>query len=123
MRWGGGHRPKPGLRWLPRPPGSAPKETEPPGLTYDPPCRWLQAAELRAGAPGTATLGNGTRLQLAGVPAGVLRRPGLRHFFCCSGCGKVFWEGSHLGRVASQFQDVLDKPPGPQEPGPARGPP
>lgn len=99
-------------------PGSAPGET--PGLAYDPPCRWLEAAELRASAP--ATLGNGTRLQLAGVPAGVLRRPGLRHFFCCSGCGKVFWEGSHLGRVASQFHDVLDGPPGCQEPGPARSP-
>lgn len=99
-------------------PGSAPGET--PGLAYYPPCRWLEAAELRASAP--ATLGNGTRLQLAGVPAGVLRRPGLRHFFCCSGCGKVFWEGSHLGRVASQFHDVLDGPPGCQEPGPARSP-
>ncbi|CAK6433445.1 unnamed protein product [Pipistrellus nathusii] len=101
-------------------PGSAPGET--PGLTYDPPCRWLEAAELQASAP--ATLGNGTRLQLAGVPAGVLRRPGLRHFFCCSGCGKVFWEGSHLGRMASQFQDVLARPPGPPQPGPpAPGPP
>nr|KAF6269041.1 exonuclease 3'-5' domain containing 3 [Myotis myotis] len=99
-------------------PGSAPGET--PGLTYDPPCRWLEAAELRARDP--ATLGNGTRLQLAGVPAGVLRRPGLRHFFCCSGCGKVFWEGSHLGRVASQFHDVLAGPPGSQEPGPAPSP-
>lgn len=99
-------------------PGSAPGET--PGLTYDPPCRWLEAAELRASDP--ATLGNGTRLQLAGVPAGVLRRPGLHHFFCCSGCGKVFWEGSHLGRVALQFHDVLDGPLAPPEGAQAHGP-
>uniref|UniRef100_A0A673V7Z1 Exonuclease 3'-5' domain containing 3 n=1 Tax=Suricata suricatta TaxID=37032 RepID=A0A673V7Z1_SURSU len=73
--------------------------------TYNPPCRWLEAADLRPGAP--ATLASGTRLQLAGVPEGVLRRPGLRHFYCCSGCGKVFWEGSHLGRVALRFSQVL----------------
>ncbi|XP_047686546.1 exonuclease mut-7 homolog isoform X5 [Prionailurus viverrinus] len=84
--------------------GSAPEEA-PGGCTYDPPCRWLEAADLRAGAP--ATLASGTRLQLAGVPEGVLRRPGLRHFYCCSGCGKVFWEGSHLCRVTSQFSQIL----------------
>ncbi|XP_040316201.1 exonuclease mut-7 homolog isoform X3 [Herpailurus yagouaroundi] len=84
--------------------GSAPEEA-PGGCTYDPPCRWLEAADLRAGGP--ATLASGTRLQLAGVPEGVLRRPGLRHFYCCSGCGKVFWEGSHLCRVTSQFSQIL----------------
>ncbi|XP_042768089.1 LOW QUALITY PROTEIN: exonuclease mut-7 homolog [Panthera leo] len=83
---------------------SAPEEA-PGGCTYDPPCRWLEAADLRAGAP--ATLASGTQLQLAGVPEGVLRRPGLRHFYCCSGCGKVFWEGSHLCRVTSQFSQIL----------------
>ena len=85
-------------------PGWAPEEA-PGGCTYDPPCRWLEAADLQAGAP--ATLASGTRLQLAGVPEGVLRRPGLRHFYCCSGCGKVFWEGSHLCRVTSQFSQIL----------------
>ncbi|XP_053060270.1 exonuclease mut-7 homolog isoform X1 [Acinonyx jubatus] len=84
--------------------GSAPEEA-PRGCTYDPPCRWLEATDLRAGAP--ATLASGTRLQLAGVPEGVLRRPGLRHFYCCSGCGKVFWEGSHLCRITSQFSQIL----------------
>nr|XP_060464061.1 exonuclease mut-7 homolog isoform X2 [Panthera onca] len=83
---------------------SAPEEA-PGGCTYDPPCRWLEATDLRAGAP--ATLASGTQLQLAGVPEGVLRRPGLRHFYCCSGCGKVFWEGSHLCRVTSQFSQIL----------------
>lgn len=100
-------------------PGSAP-EVMPGGCTYDPPCRWLEMADLQASVP--ATLGNGTRLQLAGVPAGVLRRPGLKHFFCCVGCGKVFWEGSHLGRVTSQFHEVLDGAPGSHEPSPAPTP-
>uniref|UniRef100_G1MD20 Exonuclease 3'-5' domain containing 3 n=1 Tax=Ailuropoda melanoleuca TaxID=9646 RepID=G1MD20_AILME len=90
--------------------GSAPEEA-PGGYTYDLPCRWLEAADLQASAP--ATLGNGTRLQLAGVPEGVLRRPGLRHFFCCTGCGKVFWEGSHLGRITTHFSEVLGGAPSP----------
>nr|XP_023485248.1 exonuclease mut-7 homolog isoform X10 [Equus caballus] len=94
-------------------PGSAPAEA-PGGSTYDPPCRWLEASDLQASVPGT--LGNGTRLQLAGVPVGVLRRPGLRHFYCCTGCGKVFWEGSHLGRVTANFHEVLEGPPAPASP-------
>ncbi|XP_072816686.1 exonuclease mut-7 homolog isoform X3 [Vicugna pacos] len=98
--------------------GSAPEEA--PGCgTYDPPCRWLEEADLRSRAP--ATLGNGTRLQLAGVPAGVLRRRALRHFYCCTGCGKVFWEGSHLGRVTAHFQEVLESAPSSREPGQAPG--
>ncbi|XP_036117554.1 exonuclease mut-7 homolog [Molossus molossus] len=90
-------------------PGSAPEET-PGGCTYDPPCRGLEEADLQLRAP--ATLSNGTQLQLAGIPTGVLRRPGLQHFYCCVGCGKVFWEGSHLGRVAAQFREVLAAAPG-----------
>uniref|UniRef100_A0A8C3WTF6 Exonuclease 3'-5' domain containing 3 n=1 Tax=Catagonus wagneri TaxID=51154 RepID=A0A8C3WTF6_9CETA len=98
--------------------GSAPEEA--PGLcTYDPPCRWLEEADLQTRVP--ATLGSGARLQLSGVPAGVLRRPGLRHFYCCTGCGKVFWEGSHLRRVAASFRDVLQVAPGTPEPSHARG--
>nr|XP_036863387.1 exonuclease mut-7 homolog isoform X4 [Manis javanica] len=89
--------------------GLAPEEG-PGGYAYDPPCRWLEATDLQAGVP--ATLGNGTRLQLAGVPAGVLARPGLRPFYCCTGCGKVFWEGSHLGRIAAHFSEVLGGAPG-----------
>lgn len=91
-------------------PGSAPEEA-PGGCSYDPPCRWLEDADLQTRVP--ATLANGTQLQLAGVPAGVLRRPGLRHFYCCTGCGKVFWEGSHLARVTSNFQEVLEGAPRP----------
>nr|XP_020744187.1 exonuclease mut-7 homolog [Odocoileus virginianus texanus] len=93
-----------------RVPGSALEEA-PEGCTYDPPCRWLEDTDLQTRVP--ATLANGTQLQLAGVPAGVLRRPGLQHFYCCTGCGKVFWEGSHLARVTSNFQEVLEGAPCP----------
>ncbi|XP_053774515.1 exonuclease mut-7 homolog isoform X2 [Desmodus rotundus] len=86
-------------------PGSAPGEI-PGGCAYDPPCRCLEEADLHARVP--ATLGNGTQLQLAGVPEGLLQRPGPQHFYCCTGCGKVFWEGSHLGRITSQFREILD---------------
>ncbi|XP_073871962.1 exonuclease mut-7 homolog isoform X3 [Macaca fascicularis] len=100
-------------------PGPAP-EAAPGGCTYDRPCRWLQAADLRAETPDMLT--NGTRLQLAGVPVGVLRTPGLRHFYCCTRCGKVFWDGSHLDRVATHFRDVLESAPSPREPSPASSP-
>lgn len=124
-QWGGGARKAHPEVWGLREaactgPGSAPAET-PGGCTYDPPCRWLEEADLQVQVP--ATLGNGTRLQLAGVPTGVLRRPGLRHFYCCVGCGKVFWEGSHLGRVASQFREVLAAAPGSHGPSLASSPP
>ncbi|KAM9207587.1 exonuclease mut-7 homolog isoform 3-T6 [Dugong dugon] len=88
--------------------GSAP-EPAPRDCAYDPPCRWLEASDLQTITP--ATLGNGTRLQLAGVPAGVLWRPGQWPFYCCTGCGKVFWEGSHLGRLTAHFHEVLETPP------------
>ncbi|XP_040261262.1 exonuclease mut-7 homolog isoform X2 [Bufo bufo] len=50
-------------------------------------------------------LANGTQLQLDALPAGLLDKVPL--FFCCSQCGKIFWEGSHFGRVVSQFKEVL----------------
>ncbi|XP_055126155.1 exonuclease mut-7 homolog isoform X1 [Symphalangus syndactylus] len=100
-------------------PGPAP-EAAPGGCTYDRPCRWLQTADLRAETPDV--LANGTRLQLAGVPVGVLRTPGLRYFYCCTRCGKVFWDGSHLGRVATHFRDVLESTPSHCELSPAPSP-
>ncbi|NXW82494.1 MUT7 Exonuclease, partial [Alopecoenas beccarii] len=54
-----------------------------------------------------AALAGGTALQVAAIPPGVLDRAELTDFYCCTRCGKVFWEGSHFGRVVSQFQDVL----------------
>ncbi|NWR42693.1 MUT7 Exonuclease, partial [Regulus satrapa] len=52
-------------------------------------------------------LAGDTVLQVAAIPPGVLDRAKLTDFYCCTRCGKVFWEGSHLGRIISQFQDVL----------------
>ncbi|NXM76422.1 MUT7 Exonuclease, partial [Serilophus lunatus] len=54
-----------------------------------------------------AVLVGDTILQVAAIPPGVLDRAELTDFYCCTRCGKVFWEGSHFGRVVSQFQDVL----------------
>ncbi|NXE02032.1 MUT7 Exonuclease, partial [Chaetorhynchus papuensis] len=54
-----------------------------------------------------AVLAGDAVLQVAAIPPGVLDRAELTDFFCCTRCGKVFWEGSHFGRVVSQFQDVL----------------
>ncbi|NWW23133.1 MUT7 Exonuclease, partial [Falcunculus frontatus] len=54
-----------------------------------------------------AVLAGDMLLQVAAIPPGLLDRAELTDFFCCTRCGKVFWEGSHFGRVVSQFQDVL----------------
>ncbi|NXU68931.1 MUT7 Exonuclease, partial [Horornis vulcanius] len=54
-----------------------------------------------------AVLAGDTVLQVAAIPPGVLDSTKLTHFYCCTRCGKVFWEGSHFGRIVSQFQDVL----------------
>ncbi|NWH47384.1 MUT7 Exonuclease, partial [Fregata magnificens] len=55
----------------------------------------------------STVLAGGTVLQVAAIPPGVLDRAELTDFYCCTHCGKVFWEGSHFGRIVSQFQDVL----------------
>ncbi|XP_068067774.1 exonuclease mut-7 homolog isoform X2 [Anomalospiza imberbis] len=52
-------------------------------------------------------LAGDTVLQITAIPPGVLDRAELTDFYCCTCCGKVFWEGSHFGRIVSQFQDVL----------------
>ncbi|NXN37113.1 MUT7 Exonuclease, partial [Rhinoptilus africanus] len=54
----------------------------------------------------TALVGD-TIVQVGAIPLGVLEKAELTDFYCCTRCGKVFWEGSHFGRVVSQFQDVL----------------
>ncbi|NXX85568.1 MUT7 Exonuclease, partial [Urocolius indicus] len=65
---------------------------------------WPEGPEQRGAAAGLA---GGTVLQVSAVPPGVLDKADLTDFYCCTHCGKVFWEGSHFGRVVSQFQDVL----------------
>ncbi|NXU20964.1 MUT7 Exonuclease, partial [Pardalotus punctatus] len=65
---------------------------------------WTKGAEQ---CPAVAVLAGDTVLQVAAIPPGVLDRAELTDFYCCTRCGKVFWEGSHFGRIVSQFQDVL----------------
>ncbi|KAJ7308082.1 hypothetical protein JRQ81_008587 [Phrynocephalus forsythii] len=67
--------------------------------------RWLPDPSL-GGEPGL--LPGGIPLRFEAIPPGVLQKEGLDCFYVCSRCGKVFWEGSHFGRVVSQFQEVLD---------------
>uniref|UniRef100_W5M2Y7 Exonuclease 3'-5' domain containing 3 n=1 Tax=Lepisosteus oculatus TaxID=7918 RepID=W5M2Y7_LEPOC len=65
-------------------------------------CQWAPPADMD---PRTLTFASGAALQLHAVPPGVLRKVEL--FYVCTSCGKVFWEGSHFGRVLSQLQEVL----------------
>ncbi|XP_062290274.1 exonuclease mut-7 homolog [Scomber scombrus] len=65
-------------------------------------CRWAPLSELD---PDTLTFPGGAPIQLHAVPPALLTRIPL--FYVCTRCGKVFWEGSHFGRVLSMFQEVL----------------
>ncbi|KAL6097047.1 exd3 [Pungitius sinensis] len=65
-------------------------------------CQWAPLSELN---PDTLTFPGGAPIQLHAVPPAVLPRIPL--FYVCTRCGKVFWEGSHFGRVLSMFQEVL----------------
>lgn len=65
-------------------------------------CRWAPLSGLD---PDTLTFPGGAPIQLHAVPPGLLPRIPL--FYVCTRCGKVFWEGSHFGRVLSMFQEVL----------------
>lgn len=65
-------------------------------------CRWAPLSGLD---PDTLTFPGGAPIQLHTVPPALLPRISL--FYVCTRCGKVFWEGSHFGRVLSMFQEVL----------------
>ncbi|XP_025765129.1 exonuclease mut-7 homolog isoform X5 [Oreochromis niloticus] len=65
-------------------------------------CRWASLSGLD---PDTLTFPGGAPIQLHTVPPTLLPRIPL--FYICTRCGKVFWEGSHFGRVLSMFQEVL----------------
>ncbi|KAI3362415.1 hypothetical protein L3Q82_012713 [Scortum barcoo] len=84
------------------------EEEETPGVTpelprYAPQCQWAPLSGLD---PDTLTFPGGAPIQLHAVPPGLLPRIPL--FYVCTRCGKVFWEGSHFGRVLSMFQEVLN---------------
>ncbi|XP_075761943.1 exonuclease mut-7 homolog isoform X2 [Pelodiscus sinensis] len=85
-------------------PASDTSEPCSPPPIYSPACQWLQESDLTVE---TLTLASGATLQLAAVPPGVLGNADLSCFYCCTQCGKVFWEGSHLGRVLAQFKEAL----------------
>ncbi|NXU76765.1 MUT7 Exonuclease, partial [Oreotrochilus melanogaster] len=92
---------------------SGPGKFVEPSWSHDatmPACDTAQPSDTRHGEqeeqPG-GSVAEGTVLQVGSIPPGVLDRAELTDFYCCSHCGKVFWEGSHFGHVVSQFHDVL----------------
>ncbi|KAK1800638.1 hypothetical protein P4O66_005842, partial [Electrophorus voltai] len=72
------------------------------GPEFRPRCHWAPPSALD---PRTWTIRGEVPVQLETVPPGLL--PRIPEYFICTGCGKVFWEGTHFDRVLSQFQDVL----------------
>ncbi|XP_056323123.1 exonuclease mut-7 homolog [Danio aesculapii] len=74
----------------------------PEGPQFTPHCRWAPRSDLD---PQTFRFPSGAEVQLETVPPGLL--PRIPVYFICTGCGKVFWEGTHFDRVLSQFQEVL----------------
>lgn len=53
------------------------------------------------------TLPGGVPLKLGPLPEEVGEKNSADVFFCCSTCGKVFWEGGHHKRIATQFNYIL----------------
>ncbi|KAM9307243.1 exonuclease mut-7 homolog [Pholidichthys leucotaenia] len=70
---------------------------------YAPQCRWASLSSLD---PDTLSFPGGSPLQLHTVHPAVL--PRIPVFYVCTRCGKIFWDGSHFGRVLTMFQDVLN---------------
>ncbi|XP_051893291.1 exonuclease mut-7 homolog isoform X3 [Pristis pectinata] len=74
-----------------------------PGVSsYSPNCHWAERSGLNMK---TLMFTSGASLQVRAIPPGILDK--VPWFYCCTTCGKVFWEGSHFRRVLSQFQEVL----------------
>ena len=48
----------------------------------------------------------GVCLNVKTIPVGVLDHVDM--FYCCSQCGKVYWEGMHLKRFVKSFHGVFD---------------
>ena len=49
---------------------------------------------------------NGVSLNIKNIPVGVLEHVDI--FFCCSTCGKVYWEGKHFERFVRTFHGVFN---------------
>ena len=61
------------------------------------------------------TLRNGVRILFESVRPKVLLSAfeSVNIFHLCGGCGKIYWEGSHLGRVKGKMSELLrDDPSG-----------
>lgn len=50
---------------------------------------------------------SGTKLHLDTIPIAMVGC--VQWFFCCTKCGKVFWEGKHFERVREQFGHVISQ--------------
>lgn len=48
----------------------------------------------------------GVCLNIKNIPVGVLDHVDV--FYCCSQCGKVYWEGKHFERFVKTFHGVFD---------------
>ncbi|GCB79493.1 hypothetical protein scyTo_0020215, partial [Scyliorhinus torazame] len=70
--------------------------------SYNPGCHWAESSQLNMK---TLRFTSGATLQVKAIPTGILDKVDM--FYCCTSCGKVFWEGSHFSRVVSQFQEAL----------------
>ena len=57
--------------------------------------------------PTAAVTKDGVELRVAEVEAAVVDK--YEEFYCCSGCGKVFWQGSHWGKMQDKVFRL--KPP------------
>ncbi|XP_069791396.1 exonuclease mut-7 homolog isoform X3 [Narcine bancroftii] len=69
---------------------------------YTPNCHWAERSVLNMK---TLIFMSGAPLQVRTIPPGIFDK--VLWFYCCTTCGKVFWEGSHIRQVFSQFQEVL----------------
>ncbi|XP_068508828.1 exonuclease mut-7 homolog isoform X2 [Syngnathus scovelli] len=82
-----------------------PPEEEPLHLElprYGPQCKWASLSDLD---PVALNFPGGAPIQLHTVPPTLV--PKVPHYFVCTRCGKVFWEGSHFDRVVSMFKEVM----------------
>ena len=52
------------------------------------------------------TLPGGVPIKLGPLPEEAVNNAEI--FFCCSACGKVFWEGKHHKRANAQFSYILE---------------
>ncbi|XP_043914742.1 exonuclease mut-7 homolog [Protopterus annectens] len=72
-------------------------------VSYNPNCQLVDIDSVNADL---LEMEGGASLQIDTIPPGILETVNL--FYCCSNCGKIFWEGSHFQRVISQFKQALN---------------